>query len=408
MTDSPETERSGYSGRSFARKLRLRGRRGFLKLLTTTGVSAAAFSTLTPEALANLTDDPRDEVPLVESYHHTNHEEVQNKESPPEREPIYFTLPAEEWRWIAGAHDAKHGVMAQIESDERVSVGLTTERGRRGRQQTIEVKIRTLVTAADEVVEPDVTKAELRERLPDVATGTVGEGQNRTETDPIPVEIREVTYEEQASNYYNCPYRPVPAGCESLSTTTCPAYDPDDTSDWGVILCGHAPDFETGVDVQQPDGDDYLGTTTRIFGYDGDGEPKDAAFVNSSDGGLDNTYNVAGECPESYDDDIYGTIAEDKLLELESNSDYVKGQGIASGRDDYAPVKSVDDASFRKNATVKIGWDSEGGDSGGPYYWIDSTGTAKMVGVHAWALCGGSCAGGNTMFTVEEGLNVKV
>lgn len=408
MTNSERTTRSGYTGRSFDRKLRLRGRRGFLRLLSTTSVSAGALATMTPGAMADLTDDPRSEVPLVESYHHTNHEAVENKEAPPEREPVHFTMPADEWRWIRGGHDAKHRVMDLIGSDERVSVGLTTERGQRGRRQTIEVKLRTLRTASGETVEPDVTRAELRDRLPDAMTGTVGEGRRRTETDPIPVEIREVTYEEQASNYYNCEYRPVPAGCESLATTTCPAYDPNDSGQWGVVICGHAPNFNKGVDVQQPNDDDYLGTTKRIFGSDGDGEPKDAAFVNSSNGGLDNTYRIAGDCPESYDDDIYGTIAEDKLLELESNSDYVKGQGIASGRDDYAPVKSVDDASFRRNATVKVGWDSAGGDSGGPYYWIDSTGTAKMVGVHAWGLCGGSCAGGNTMFTVEEGMNVKV
>ncbi len=49
---------------------------------------------MSQDALAELTENPHDEVPRLESLTHTNHEDVINNGAKPEREPVYYTIPA--------------------------------------------------------------------------------------------------------------------------------------------------------------------------------------------------------------------------------------------------------------------------------------------------------------------------
>jgi hypothetical protein len=67
---------STSEGRNFTRKLDRTGRRGFIKMLSKIGISSAAISGLTKAGLAETSGDPRDRVPFIEAYKHTNHQQV--------------------------------------------------------------------------------------------------------------------------------------------------------------------------------------------------------------------------------------------------------------------------------------------------------------------------------------------
>lgn len=77
------------------RKAQLRGRRGFLKLLTGLGVPATAARTLTQDGLAEMDVDLDREVPYVDRYHHSP-EAVQTDGSV-EREAIHEAVSRNHW-----------------------------------------------------------------------------------------------------------------------------------------------------------------------------------------------------------------------------------------------------------------------------------------------------------------------
>lgn len=62
---------------------------------------------MTKDALAEVTDDPKKEVPRLRSLRHTNHQEVVEEGRPPEIEPVYDTVPRDEWIETESAFDAE-------------------------------------------------------------------------------------------------------------------------------------------------------------------------------------------------------------------------------------------------------------------------------------------------------------
>lgn len=73
------------------------GRRGFITALTSLGITGQAAGSLTAEKLEKLTSNPRKEVPRIKYYKHTNHDKVEKGIEPPNREPVYYTIPRDQW-----------------------------------------------------------------------------------------------------------------------------------------------------------------------------------------------------------------------------------------------------------------------------------------------------------------------
>jgi|GEM_PF-6400840 len=110
-----------FSSRALSRM----GRRGFLKTLTTLGVSASTAGVLTQDAVADIVDDPRREVPRIKAFRHTNHREVVEEGAKPEREPVVYTIPRWRWARVEAAHDARRQVEKQL--DGNYPVWVTTD-----------------------------------------------------------------------------------------------------------------------------------------------------------------------------------------------------------------------------------------------------------------------------------------
>jgi len=61
---------------------------------------------MTQETMAELIDNPKEEVPRIMGYNLKNFEEVKNG-AQPNREPIYYKIPRDRWKRIDAAHDAR-------------------------------------------------------------------------------------------------------------------------------------------------------------------------------------------------------------------------------------------------------------------------------------------------------------
>ncbi|SFK86800.1 hypothetical protein SAMN04487950_1529 [Halogranum rubrum] len=94
------------------------------------GDSVSTNETVTDENVEYLPET--DEVRYVAAWRHTNHEEVEEGEKP-EREPVYETVPFEEWADVESANiAAKHvrDVVGETLPTEALSFGVTGENGR--------------------------------------------------------------------------------------------------------------------------------------------------------------------------------------------------------------------------------------------------------------------------------------
>ncbi|MEF8883295.1 MAG: hypothetical protein V5A34_12315, partial [Halapricum sp.] len=89
------------------------GRRGFLKTLAGLGVSASTASAITQDAVADVIDDPRREVPRIRAYVHTNHKAVENG-AKPKRKPDIYKIPRSMWARVEAARDARRQVERQL------------------------------------------------------------------------------------------------------------------------------------------------------------------------------------------------------------------------------------------------------------------------------------------------------
>ena len=69
--------------------LRTGSRRRFLKLLSGVGVSASALQYMSRDALAKVTDDPENEIPILHALRRTRDDSGELSE---EREPVYRTV----------------------------------------------------------------------------------------------------------------------------------------------------------------------------------------------------------------------------------------------------------------------------------------------------------------------------
>ncbi|SFS09775.1 Trypsin [Halomicrobium zhouii] len=404
IREKVENGEQGYSGRPFKNKLSCTGRRGFVKTLASLGFSTAAINNLTKESLAQQTEDPESTAALVDSYIHTNHEQVVNNEAPPQREAQYFTMPRDRWAQIQAVHDVQKKLTEEFDSD-LITAAVEWESRRNGKSPVVTLERKEIKRTNGEIVSPDVSADEVRSRVPNKAEGKAGQGKFQKSVDNISIRVEENQMTEQSHYEYN--YTPVPGGAatETHGIITTPAYSYSDNA-YGWVTVGHNVGFDTGVNVYQL-GDNYIGSTTRLLGDPDDDAAKDGAFIaRDSQSEKYAGYKIAADSPDTFDyNDVYGSVAEDRLKELNSNNTLALGQGIATGRHTGEVEKLVNGTNAGTNSVVQLGWDTDGGDSGGPYF-INDNGLVKIIGIHAWGW--GQSGRGNAMYYAENKMNISV
>lgn len=390
------------------------GRRRFLNSLGKIGISAGALSHMTTEALAEVSDDPKDRVPRLEKLRHTNHEAVENGTEPPQREPVYYTIPYDEWVVIETAHDAASRVKQQIASKinsktnntsrnplTNLHFGVTTRTNGHTAEKTVVITYSRLISPnGTEISKPAVSLEWLTDAAPDTATGKVGEDEHEVLRENIPVQVRERDRIQQA--YYDGKYRPVPGGCQlqdrsdgGYGTLGTPAWDYD-VGDVVLTTAGHCVEAESGHSLDQPYVNHYIGQSDKAKVVNG----FDAATIPL--GGVDYKYNLADGAADSYNEYIYGTLAWDTIKDHEGDVNYhLYKQGRSTGRQ-RGHIDTVGD-----DWTYWITAEGEGGDSGGPNF-RDEGSNAYISGIHAWGDINGPNSGATHISKVENWFNLNV
>jgi hypothetical protein len=349
------------------------GRRRFLKTLSTLGVSAAALNHMTKDALAELTDDPSQEVPRLKGMRHTNHEAIVNGTEPPELEPIYYTIPRDEFVRIETRYDAARKIRKRVGNDPQIHVGVRRQQD----NLIVNVTHETVQRHDGDVDEPKLTFSELRESLPDYTHGKVSVGNKEYEVEDI--RVRAVETRSVEDDYFDADYESdVPGGCKAMDdggwTIGHPAYD-DDRNEYVWTTASHCVERSSNVGVYQPDdseNDNYIGVSDK---YTEAGNGDAATIIQNS---AEEPHYYYADYWGGYEDwPIYGTRSTEYLKDMAANGETVYKQGKTTGRLEGAVLEVRNDGMF-----VLIDCDRSGGDSGGPYFDVNDYGNAYAVGIH--------------------------
>lgn len=375
-----------------SRKLSQMGRRRFLNTLTTLGVSGTAVAYMSQDTLAELTDDPTEEVPRLSTVEHVNHEAVVKEGAPPEREPNYYTISRDEWAVVESAHDAKDKVnrlLSSIPGTDGVTAGVTTITNNQSSEEAVVVK-RTITKKRDgQTVSPTISEQKLRDELPASVSGTAGDGATAVTIEDIPVIVETETLSQRA--YYDYNYRPVPGGPQIDDDNTdgwegtggTPAYN-NDAGKYDLVTAGHILSGSDGDRIHQPDfaldDSNYIGPR-RDNKYNDPGTADPAFDAGVIDLDPDEKYQLADDDGTYRDRHIVGIVAEDEIRDNKGNTSYeLHKQGNKTGIN-KGSITEVYDVSYDTNA------DDGNGDSGGPHYkevWDDNYMFYKVyiAGIH--------------------------
>jgi len=375
-------------------------RREYIKKLGAVGGVTATFGPGSAQAVGST--DRNDEIRYVAGWVHTNREAIRNGAAP-EKKPIYDTAPAEEYKRTKAAHRKALQMQASLDAkygEQPIKVGVTTDGGRKKIiVDRIVHEIPVFVGEEDSSsggrVEyrynrPGVERNELLAELPETATQTVSIDGSRS-TYRMDVEVNERTRTYTAE--YNSTYRPVPGGCQieikaepataPAGTTACPVYN-SDKSDWQILTAGHLFTENSGSDdVMQPvDGawdDKQIGTgdIERFNETSGGDITFDAGTVSIN---TDWTKKLADDNGSYAEYIAYGNVSWDTIEQNEGDSSYtVYQQGRTTGRG-----SGYIEAAYPGDKEFKTSINTQGGDSGGPFFVDYDGGDILMMGVQSW------------------------
>lgn len=372
------------------------GRRRFLKTLSSLGVSAAALNHMTKETLAELTDDPSREIPRLKGTRHTNHEAVVNGTEPPKLEPVYYTMPRDEFVRIEARYNAARKIRKQIGDDPQMHVGVRRQQD----DLIINVVHETVLRHDGTVDKPRVSFSDLRETLPEYVDGNVSIDDREYGVEDV--RVRAVETRSAEDDYFDTDYESdVPGGCKWESCTLGhPAYD-NDREEYVWTTASHCVDRSSNESVSQPDtneSDNYIGVSDK-YTEAGNG---DAATVrqNSAE---EPYYDYADYGGGHGDWPIYGTRSIDYLKDMAANGEAVYKQGKTTGRLGGRVLEVRNDGMF-----VLINCDRSGGDSGGPFFDVTDYGNAYAVGIHNRAGDTDTESKGTTMAYTNSTLNLSL
>ncbi|WP_435319840.1 hypothetical protein [Haloarchaeobius sp. TZWSO28] len=417
-------------------KAQLRGRRGFLKLLSGLGISTAAISNISQETLAKLDVDLDKEVPYIDRYRHTNRSEIANGKAP-KREPVYETIDRSKWSEIEGAHVAAQKINGQINSLRSNTAGptlittdvTTTSDGK---------AIRVMYQEKQEYKQPDVTsdsgntpEKELEIRSPEISLETLEQNlpsqvsasapvekvdfRPETRTYPVFVESTTVHNTDQCKRYhFNSGHgHDIPAGCkmhgDGNGTLGTPA-NHDGLGDYVMVTAGHA--FDSSSSMHQPKKGwwEHKDGVRHTYEYDnGNGDYALIKAPHDHDGWKLYHYRLA-DGSGGFKDDVYisGTITWDSIKYHEGDSSWtVERQGARTGMESG----SITGTHTNNGKFVKTDIAQGRGDSGGAVfkrYQNSDVESLYIVSINTkgYGSTGSNCkfdiSGGSAMAYIEE------
>jgi hypothetical protein len=379
---------------------------------------------MSKESLAKITSNPKKEVPRLRGLQHTNHEEVMNKESPPEREPIYYTIPRDEWAYNEGVQNAAVRTKRQLNS--RLSTcGSSSGSGHittavretaSGHHKRQKIVVQHITLDGDE---PDVSFEELRDAAPSKIDGQAEGAKDSEVIENVPITVEKETLRYLgggSDGHYDYDYEPdTPGGAEVEAhvrgTTGTAAYHSgrgefvmltanhilDENNDEQDRYYAYQPDFVAGDEgalikgKTEPDVADDLNCNEVTM---------DAASLSFS-GNV--TYKLAGSDGDYKNAEIYEVLGWDWIVDNQGKSQRKQGTntGVTSG--------SVD-CTNPNTKFYMINAKSGDSDSGGPitretYYEYPTSfrSVGAMVSIGDSSKCGGI-----HMSEIETYLSVSV
>jgi hypothetical protein len=355
------------------------GRRRFVKILSGLGVSSAAIAGLSQRGIADITENPKEEVPYIARYVRKNKDE---RKTPPERVPEYETISRDKLVRVEAAKDAAEKLQKQINEIEQSplleTAVWTTDNGEKAIRVIHKDIVKRRANQPDSVASPNTNIRALEKALPSRISGKSGEESDfKTQTiSNIPVDVTK--RREYEVNYYGRAYRPVPAGCQfqtgsSLCTLGTPAYSHELNGDVAVTAAHCFLDDDgnqQSEDVHQPTDLSYPVGTLHDYQYNtSDGRfHQDSAVVEMNE-------SIEMEFAEN-NEEIVGISTWNHLVNNEGDTTFtVTKQGRTTGRksgyiDEIYHNRDV----FRTTAEVR------GGDSGGPHF-TSGSGYATIAGI---------------------------
>lgn len=402
------------------------GRRRFLKTLAGIGMSGQALAYMSQDTLASITSDPKREVPRLKELRHTNHEAVMQKEEPPEREPIYYTIPRDEWAYVEGVQNAAVGMQQHI--DNRLNtcgstagyVTAATREAVSGHHTRREVVVQH-ITINDEAPNPDFQT--VKEKLPGTIDGRAkgAEASEAVEDIPVTFEQRDMKFlDGGADGEYDYDYDPnTPVGAEieayQRGTTGTAAYH--NGRDEFVMttvnhICDPNNDGSGQYDAYQPDLPSRGGGDQGSFIQGdtiGDGSEMSCdSHVLEFDGatlsfGGNVTYKFAQNDGSYRNQEVAGTLGWDWIVDNQGKSQ--SKQGTATGWSSGSV-----NCTNPNTKVYLINASSANGDSGGPIhrqtYYSDGTSFESVGSV--LSIGDSSACGGVHISEIESRLNVSV
>lgn len=355
----------------------LMGRRRFLNTLAGLGISGSALSHMSQEALAEVTNDPNDEVPRLSALRHKNHEEFVNsvkngKQTVPEREPVYYTIPRDVWRVNEGCMNAAKRIqnrLRQLPETKGVSAFATKTTSGQQQKHAVSVKYTTATTATSEVRTPDVGLESLKEELPAETFGVVGQGKNAEKVQGFPIIFEEFEKQEDQADYYDDNYDPVGAGCcvdvEDNDKTTYYTYGTPAKNSQGTtrgVTAGHCVEYASADKWHQPY---QLSGPGNWIGDRIDSKYRNSWDSDNFDAGVMQTVDANWKLVDDYggykSTPIVGVIGRDELVDNQNSSYKISKQGATLGTDS-GYLQDVSTNGFVTDAP------RAGGDSGGPHF----------------------------------------
>jgi len=391
---------------NYINKIRTMSRRRFLQYMASTGVGSAALSELTKEAVARNTDDHSDQVVELFGYQYKD-------KNPPEsgqdvdREPVFFSIPRDQWVRTECANAAAQRLEKQFEK-EGYSFGVSSLDD----QPCVVAKHINYVGSQNKGTNKSFDQFE--SDVPYTVDQSITRHGEEYSVENIPVRRRKEKCETQG-NYFTSEYRPVPGGCEAGTgadgdagggwTIGHPARDSDNL-DMVLVTASHCIDRTDDKEVYQPseDEDDLIGKSDA-YTQAGNG---DVATIKMADD-VDNHYDIATYGGDTADWTVVGTVSRSALDNMAANNDMAYQQGRRTGRDD-GPIVDHFDKNADSGPKVRIACDTDGGDSGGPYFMLDEDDDAWRIGIHAWSSSTEDdepAGSGNTFYYAESELDVE-
>lgn len=379
------------------RKLQRMSRRRFLETFAALGVSASALNGMTQDAVGDLIDDPRREVPRVMCHMHTNHEEVKNGAAP-ERSPVYYKISRDQWRRVESAHNARKKIEKQLaDRSEPTSVWVTTNSNG---EKRIGVEIQ------DNGSWGRFAHYNVENAIPSSIDGVAGSGTEMETTVkdiPVTVERKKVEANGQPTSaknrddpalslaqqdpdypedfYYADDWSPVPGGAAAVffkygagaaaGTLATPVHNGDQQN---MVTAGHnVLDGSSVLDTSVTDSTSDISTDFEVNDVRNDnGEPSvsnfDAALIGPA-GDISMSYRMAAGSGWTGSGEIMGTLSRDRLRDIEDNgtisSETFIRRGARTGENKEFGIDDIDSEGFRPSLDENK---TDGGDSGGPYY----------------------------------------